>query len=82
MTSPRFVRRFSRTERAVHWVHATAFLALLGSGLVLYLPALAAAVGRRPLVKDAHLVTALAWAAVLVAVVALGDRRRLRAHAA
>ena len=25
--------RFSRTERALHWVHASAFLVLLGSGL-------------------------------------------------
>lgn len=81
MTSPRYVRRFSGTERALHWVHATAFLALLASGLVLYLPALAAAVGRRPLVKDAHLLTALAWGVALVAVLVLGDRRELRATA-
>jgi formate dehydrogenase subunit gamma len=75
----RYVRRFSRTERAVHWVHASAFLVLLASGLVLYLPSLAAAVGRRPLVKDVHLLTALAWAAALVAVLLVGDRRGLRA---
>jgi formate dehydrogenase subunit gamma len=62
-------------------VHASAFLVLLGSGLVLYLPALAAEVGRRPLVKDVHLLTALAWAVALVAVLALGDRRGLRATA-
>jgi formate dehydrogenase subunit gamma len=65
----------------VHWVHASAFLVLLGSGLVLYLPSLATAIGRRPLVKDVHLLTALAWAIALVAVVALGDRRGLRATA-
>jgi formate dehydrogenase subunit gamma len=79
MTSERYVRRFSRTERAVHWVHASAFLVLLGSGLVLYLPSLATEIGRRPLVKDVHLFTALAWAIALLAVVALGDRRGLRA---
>jgi formate dehydrogenase subunit gamma len=62
-------------------VHASAFLVLLGSGLVLYLPTLAAEVGRRPLVKDVHLLTALAWAVALVAVLALGDRRGLRATA-
>jgi formate dehydrogenase subunit gamma len=81
MTGDRYVPRFSRTERAVHWVHASAFFALLGSGLVLYLPSLAAAIGRRPLVKDVHLLTALAWVLALVAVLALGDRRRLRATA-
>jgi formate dehydrogenase subunit gamma len=73
-----YVRRFSRTERALHWIHASAFLVLLGSGLVLYLPALASAVGRRPLVKEVHLATALLWAVALVAVVAVGDRRGLR----
>src|SRR6187431_403555 len=79
MKRERYVRRFSRTERAVHWVHASAFLVLLGSGLVLYLPSLATEIGRRPLVKDVHLFTALAWAIALLAVVALGDRRGLRA---
>ena len=78
MTRERYVRRFSRTERAVHWVHASAFLVLLGSGLVLYLPSLATEIGRRPLVKDVHLFTALAWAIALLTVVALGDRRGLR----
>ena len=34
--------------------------------------------GRRPLLKEIHLLTALAWAVVLVLVVALGDRRSLR----
>ena len=37
----RYVRRFSRTERALHWANALGFLTLLGSGLVLYLPSLA-----------------------------------------
>jgi formate dehydrogenase subunit gamma len=78
VSGARYVRRFSRTERAVHWVHASAFLVLLASGLVLYLPSLAVAVGRRPLVKEVHLLTALAWAAALVAVLLVGDRRGLR----
>ena len=60
MSEPRYVRRFSRTERSLHWVHASAFFVLLGSGLVLYLPSLATEVGRRPLVKDVHLLTAVA----------------------
>ena len=62
----------------MHWVHATAFTILLASGLALYLPSLAEAVGRRPLLKEIHLYTALAWAIALLLVVALGDRRGLR----
>ena len=38
-----YVKRFSRTERAVHWIHASAFFLLLGTGLVLYVPRLSAA---------------------------------------
>jgi len=72
------IRRFSPTERALHWVHASAFLALLATGLVLYVPALSELVARRPLVKDAHLFTALAWIAALALVVGLGDRPGLR----
>jgi formate dehydrogenase subunit gamma len=70
--------RFGRTERAVHWVHAAAFLVLLGSGLCLYLPSLAEAVGRRPLLKTIHIYTALAWAAALILIFVVGDRRALR----
>lgn len=73
-----YIHRFSRTERAVHWVHATAFFVLLGSGLVLYLPALSELVSRRPLVKAVHIYTALVWLAALLVVVAVGDRRGLR----
>jgi formate dehydrogenase subunit gamma len=71
------LRRWSRTERAVHWVHATAFVILLGSGLCLYLPSLAEAVSRRPLLKHIHIYTAAAWAVALVLVVVVGDRRAL-----
>jgi formate dehydrogenase subunit gamma len=60
-------------------VHATAFLVLLATGLCLYLPSLAELVGRRPLVKGIHIYTALAWAVAIVVVVAIGDRRALRA---
>ena len=73
-----YVERFTPTERAAHWVHATAFLALLATGLVLYVPRLSILVGRRPLLKDLHVYTAAGWIAALVLVVVLGDRRRLR----
>ena len=73
-----YVRRFSVTERAIHWIHASAFFVLLGSGLVLYLPSLSERVSRRPMVKAVHIYTAIAWAVALVLVVALGDRKGLR----
>jgi formate dehydrogenase subunit gamma len=77
--APEYIERFSPTERGVHWVHATAFLVLLATGLALYVPALSVAVGRRPLLKDIHVYTVVAWITALVLVVVLGDRRRLRA---
>ena len=73
----RRLRRWTRTERAVHWVHATAFCILLATGLCLYLPSLAELIGRRPLLKHVHLYTAASWAAALVVIVLVGDRRSL-----
>jgi formate dehydrogenase subunit gamma len=58
-------------------VHAAAFFVMLATGLILYLPALLTAVGRRPFMKDVHVYTALAWICALVLVVVLGDRRAL-----
>jgi formate dehydrogenase subunit gamma len=73
------IPRFGRTERLLHWTHASAFLLLLATGLALYLPDLAELVGRRPLLKAVHLWTAVAWVVAVVLVLALGDRRRLAA---
>jgi formate dehydrogenase subunit gamma len=75
------VRRFTLTERLLHWVHAAAFFVLLGSGLVLYLPSLSAAVARRALVKDIHFWTGISWAGAILLIVALGNRRALAATA-
>ncbi len=58
-SEPAYVERFTPTERALHWVHAAAFLALLATGLVLYVPRLSILVGRRPLLKDLHVYTAV-----------------------
>jgi formate dehydrogenase subunit gamma len=77
VTPPRTLLRWNRTERAVHWVHATAFCILLGSGLCLYLPSLAEAVNRRPLLKSIHLYTAASWAGALLIIFVLGNRRSL-----
>jgi len=79
--SARHLSRFSRTERTLHWVHASAFLVLLASGLCLYLPSLAELVGRRLLLKDIHLYTALVWLVALALILLAGDRRRLLATA-
>ena len=74
-SAARYVRRFSRTERALHWANALGFFTLPGSGLVLYLPSLAVLVGRRPLVKDVHFWSGIGWIVLLVLVVLVGDRR-------
>jgi formate dehydrogenase subunit gamma len=81
MATERRLQRFTRTERALHWTHAIAFIVLLVSGLCLYLPSLAEVVGRRPLLKEIHVYTAVGWIAALVLVVAFGDRRALRSAA-
>lgn len=78
---PQRIPRFNRTERTLHWVHASAFLVLLGSGLCLYLPSFAELIGRRPLLKDIHVYTSLAWITALTLIVLAGDRRRLLATA-
>ena len=62
----------------LHWVHASAFLVMLGSGLVLYLPRLSEWVGNRPVVKAVHVDTAIVWALALALVVVVGDRHGLR----
>ncbi len=77
MAPVRMIGRFGRTERALHWVHATGFFAMLATGLILYLPALSELVARRNLVKNVHIFSAVGWALALCVVVALGDRRRL-----
>jgi len=71
----RYVRRFSRTERVLHWANALGFFTLLASGLILYLPSLAVLIGRSPLVKDVHFWSGIGWVALLVLVLLVGDRR-------
>ena len=68
-------RRFSRTERTLHWANALFFFLLLATGLILYLPTLSVAVGRRTLVQDVHFWSGVAWVVALAAIVVVGDRR-------
>jgi formate dehydrogenase subunit gamma len=77
MSERALILRFSRTERAVHWVNAVCFLYLLATGLILYLPRLSSAVGRRPLIKDLHFWGGIGWIGALALVALLGDRRGL-----
>ena len=73
----KYIPRFSRTERALHWANALGFLFLLATGLILYLPSLSVLVARRPLIKDMHFWGGVGWISLLVIVVLLGDRRGL-----
>jgi formate dehydrogenase subunit gamma len=73
----RYVRRFSRTERLLHWANALGFFFLLASGLALYLPSVEVWLGRRPLVQDVHFYAGLGWIVVLVLIALFGDRRGL-----
>jgi formate dehydrogenase gamma subunit len=75
----RLVRRFTRTERTLHWVLAVGFLGLLASGLILYVPELSVLVARRPLIKTLHLYAGIAWLLALALVIAVGNRTSLLA---
>lgn len=73
------IPRFTRTERAVHWVQATSFLLLLISGFALTLPAVESALGHRDLLREIHLTGAF-FLFFGPAIVALsGDRRSVAA---
>lgn len=75
---PERILRFTRTERALHWVHAVSFFAMLATGIVMFFSTLAEAIGRRPLVKDVHLLTAVVWVVALAGVIGFGNRAALR----
>jgi formate dehydrogenase subunit gamma len=77
LPGPRRIQRFTRTERVLHWTHASAFFTLLATGLILYLPALSTIVNRRQLVKSVHLWVALAWGIAIVVIIVMGNRKRL-----
>lgn len=74
----RRVHRFSRSERALHAIHAASFTAMLATGLVLFLPVLATTFGNRPVVKAIHLAVAALWLTGLILVAILGNRPALR----
>lgn len=71
------IPRFNRTERAVHWVQAISFLALLISGFVLGLPQFESAIGHRALLREIHLSSAFFFFFGPAIVGLAGDRRAL-----
>lgn len=78
---PGYVRRFRAEERALHWLLAFTFLAMLATGLILYLPAFAQLAANRPLWKSLHLGAAIAFWAGLVFLLVTDTRGRLRTTA-
>jgi formate dehydrogenase subunit gamma len=48
--------RFALVERLLHWANAALFLVLIATAAVLYVAPLSALVGRRPLVRDVHVI--------------------------
>jgi hypothetical protein len=70
------ILRFTRTERAAHWVLAATFFAMLFTGLCLSVSSFEGILDR-PTAKAWHLWSAIALAGGLVLVTLLGDRRSL-----
>jgi formate dehydrogenase subunit gamma len=77
--APARIHRFTLTERLLHWTHASGFLVMLATGLILYLPSLSTWISRRNLVKNVHIWTAVAWAVAIACIFVLGNRRALLA---
>jgi formate dehydrogenase subunit gamma len=62
-----YVRRFGPEERSLHWLLAATFLAMLATGLILYLPVFAELAANRRLWKSIHIGAAIAfWAGLVV----------------
>jgi formate dehydrogenase subunit gamma len=66
------VLRFNAVERAVHWTTAGLVGVLVATATVLYLPSVAAAIGRRALIRDVHV--AAGFLLPVPALVALAGR--------
>ncbi len=75
----RTIRRFTFTERGLHWTHAIFFLTLLATGLIMLVPSLSIVVGHHFVILRVHLVTAIFFVCGPLLWFALGNRRALRA---
>jgi formate dehydrogenase subunit gamma len=74
----RFILRFDRVERTVHWLNASLFLILIVTGAALYFTPLIALVGRRRLIEQVHLYAGLSLPLPLLLGVAGNWGRNLR----
>jgi formate dehydrogenase subunit gamma len=70
------IKRFTRTERAAHWLLAATFFVMLFTGLCLSVSAFEGLLDR-PTAKAWHLWSAVALIAGLVLIALLGNRRAL-----
>jgi formate dehydrogenase subunit gamma len=76
-----YVRRFTPAERSLHWLLAGSFFAMLGTGLILYLPSLAQVAADRQLWKSIHLGAAIAfWSGTVLVVLSAPRDLRATAH--
>lgn len=73
-----WIERFDRTTRVVHWSLAALVLVLVATGAILYVDSWAAAVGRRHLVRDLHLLAGLAVPVTVIGPALLPVGRRYR----
>lgn len=72
--------RFDAAERLVHWANATLFAIVMATALMLYIPPVSAAVGRRELVVTIHVYAGLLLPIpILLGVIGTRWGRRLRA---
>ena len=69
--------RFTRTERATHWMQATSFLVLLISGFALTLPTIESLLGHRALLREIHLSSAFFFFFGPAIIALAGDRRSI-----
>lgn len=74
----RWVLRFNRTERLVHWVQAITFLLLLSTGLIISVASLETVVGHRAFLREVHLIAAFFFVFGPALVALAGNFRSIR----
>lgn len=80
--STALIRRFSDTERAVHWTYAICFLLLMATGLIMELPFLSVLVPNRDVIRQLHYAAAFFFVVGPPLVALLGDRQTIAGAAA
>ena len=73
-----FIERFDWIERLVHWTVAGLMGVLIGTAVMLFVPPVSAAVGRRHVVRDVHVYVGLALPLAVIAAAVLPAGRLLR----